>query len=234
MSDECQLTLLLVDDEQDIVRFLRYNLEQEGYRVLTAADGREAVAVAVEHDLDLVLLDVMMPGLDGYEVCERLRSSERHRTTPIIFLTARGGESDEIQGLELGADDYIQKPISPRVLVARVKRIFQRRESEPTTNRIVAPAILSIDDLTINRQSYTVRIGDNETFFPKKEFELPAHLASNPGRAFGRDELLATVWGESVQVVERTVDVHVSKIRDKLGDLANRIETVNGVGYRFV
>lgn len=227
-------SLLLVDDEEDILRLLRYNLEKEGYTVHTALDGTEAVEKAENLDLDLVVLDIMMPGLDGYDVCRRLRASARHQTTPIIFLTAKGGEVDEILGLELGADDYVQKPISPRVLVARVKRIFRRNSETVQTETIVAPEILRVDRLVINRQNYTVTVDGIEKFFPKKEFELLAYLAANPGRAFSRDELLARIWGETVQVVERTVDVHVSKVRDKLGDLSNRIETVKGVGYRFV
>ena len=226
-------SLLLVDDEEDILRLLRYNLEKEGYTVLTATDGYQAIDVAEGRDLDLILLDIMMPGLDGYDVCRKLRASQRHAHTPIIFLTARDGEVDEILGLELGADDYIQKPISPRVLVARVKRIFRRKDEVVRTETLVAPEVLRIDGLVINRQNYTVSVDGVEKFFPKKEFELRAFLAANPGRAFSRDELLDRIWGESVQVVERTVDVHSSKIREKLGGLGSRIETVKGIGYRF-
>lgn len=226
-------SILIVDDEEDILRLLRYNLEKEGYRVRTAANGIEALNIADGEEFDLVILDIMMPGMDGYDVCRKLRVHPSHLATPIIFLTARVGELDEILGLELGADDYIQKPISPRVLLARVKRIFRRRDELVKTETLVAPEILSIDGLVINRQNYTVKIDGVEKFFPKKEFELLAFLASNPGRAFSRDELLARIWGETVQVVERTVDVHVSKIRDKLGALNNMIETVKGIGYRF-
>ena len=226
-------SLLLVDDEDDILRLLKYNLEKEGYTVHTAHDGIEAIDIASDLDLDLILLDIMMPGLDGYDVCRKLRSSGRHAHTPIIFLTARAGEVDEILGLELGADDYIQKPISPRVLVARVKRIFRRKDEVVQTETLVAPEVLKLDGLVINRQNYTVVVEGVEKFFPKKEFELLAFLAGNPGRAFSRDELLDRIWGESVQVVERTVDVHISKIREKLGGFGTRIETVKGVGYRF-
>lgn len=226
-------SILIVDDEEDILRLLRYNLEKEGYKVRTAANGLEALKIADSEEFDLVILDIMMPGMDGYDVCRKLRIHPNHLSTPIIFLTARAGELDEILGLELGADDYIQKPISPRVLLARVKRIFRRRDELVKTETLVAPEILSIDGLVINRQNYTVKIDGVEKFFPKKEFELLAFLASNPGRAFSRDELLGRIWGETVQVVERTVDVHVSKIRDKLGALSNMIETVKGIGYRF-
>lgn len=226
-------SILVVDDEEDILRLLRYNLEKEGYKVHTAANGLEALNLADTENFDLVVLDIMMPGMDGYDVCRKLRAHPQHSATPIIFLTARAGELDEILGLELGADDYIQKPISPRVLVARVKRIFRRRDELVKTETLIAPEILNLDGLVINRQNYTVKIEGVEKFFPKKEFELLAFLASNPGRAFSREELLSRIWGETVQVVERTVDVHVSKIRDKLGALGNIIETVKGIGYRF-
>lgn len=225
--------LMLVDDEEDILRLLRYNLEKEGYAVVTAANGYEALERANEESFDLIVLDIMMPGLDGYDVCRTLRASTLHAHTPIVFLTARAGEVDEILGLELGAEDYIQKPISPRVLIARIKRIFRRQDESVRTETIVAPEVLRIDGLVINRQNYTVAIEGSEKFFPKKEFELLAYLAANPGRAFSRDELLGRIWGESVQVVERTVDVHISKIREKLGGMGHRIETVKGVGYRF-
>lgn len=226
-------SVLVVDDEEDIIRLLRYNLEKEGYSVDTAANGIDALKRAEEKDYDLIVLDIMMPGVDGYDVCRKLRTHPSHSQTPIIFLTARVGELDEILGLELGADDYIQKPISPRVLLARVKRILRRKDEMVKTETVVAPEILTLEGLVINRQNYTVNVEGMEKFFPKKEFELLAFLASNPGRAFSRDELLSRIWGESVQVVERTVDVHVSKIRDKLGSLSEHIETVKGVGYRF-
>lgn len=225
--------ILLVDDEEDILRLLQYNLEKEGFEVFTARDGTEALEIASSHRLDLVLLDIMMPGIDGYNVCRKLRTLPEHASTPIVFLTARSGEVDEIHGLELGAEDYIQKPISPRVLVARVKRIFRRRDETLQAETVVAPEILTVDGLVVNRQNYTVQVDGEEKFFPKKEFELLALLASNPDRAFSREELLSRIWGESVQVVVRTVDVHVSKIREKLGVSSSKIETVKGIGYRF-
>jgi two-component system alkaline phosphatase synthesis response regulator PhoP len=201
--------------------------------VKTATNGLDALKTADKTDFDVIILDIMMPGMDGYDVCRKLRSHPRHSNTPIIFLTARVGELDEILGLELGADDYIQKPISPRVLLARVKRIVRRKDELVAHDTIVAPEILKIDGLVINRQNYTVVVDGDEKFFPKKEFELLAFLAANPGRAFSRDELLSRIWGETVQVVERTVDVHVSKIRDKLEPHGDCIETIKGVGYRF-
>lgn len=226
-------TILVVDDEEDIVQLLRYNLEKEGYIVKTALNGRDALKVAEETSLDLVLLDVMMPEVDGFEVCRRMRATAAHTATPIIFLTARVGELDEILGLELGADDYIQKPISPRVLLARVKSILRRSTEAVKTETIVMPEVLEVGDLNINRQNYTVKVQGHETFFPKKEFELLAFLASNRGKVFSREVLLNKIWGENVYVVDRTVDVHISKIREKLGHSSQLIETVKGVGYRF-
>lgn len=226
-------TILVVDDEQDIVELLKYNLEKEGYLVRTATDGAKAIAVADEDKLDLVLLDVMMPEVDGFEVCRRLRAMPAQATTPIMFLTARVGELDQILGLELGADDYIQKPISPRVLVARVKSILRRSAEAVKTETLVMPELLKVGSLEINRQNYAVKIDGRETFFPKKEFELLAFLASNRGKVFSREILLNKIWGENIYVVDRTVDVHVSKIREKLGKSGTLIETVKGVGYRF-
>lgn len=225
--------ILVVDDEEDIVQLLKYNLEKEGYSVTTALNGAKAIQAADGVHLDLIILDVMMPELDGFEVCRRLRATQAHATTPIVFLTARVGEFDEILGLELGADDYIQKPISPRVLLARVKSILRRSTEAIRTETLIMPEVLAVGDLHINRQNYTVKIQGRETFFPKKEFELLAFLASNRGKVFSRELLLNRIWGENVYVVDRTVDVHISKIREKLGDSGELIETVKGVGYRF-
>ena len=226
-------SILVFDDEEDIVQLLKYNLAKEGYSVATALNGVQALQAADATDLDLIILDVMMPALDGFEVCRRLRSTPAHATTPIIFLTARVGEFDEILGLELGADDYIQKPISPRVLLARVKSILRRSTEAIRTETIIMPEVLAVGDLQINRQNYTVKIQGRETFFPKKEFELLAFLAGNRGKVFSRELLLNRIWGENVYVVDRTVDVHISKIREKLGESGELIETVKGVGYRF-
>jgi two-component system alkaline phosphatase synthesis response regulator PhoP len=228
-----QKTVLVVDDEEDIVQLLRYNLEKEGYAVKTALDGEAALQVAARQPFDLVLLDVMMPKIDGFEVCRRLRATPLHASTPIMFLTARAGELDQILGLELGADDYVQKPISPRVLVARVKSILRRSAESVKTETLVMPEILNVGELEINRQNYTVKVEGEETFFPKKEFELLAFLVSNPGKVFSREVLLNKIWGENVYVLDRTVDVHISKVREKLGSHGGSIETVKGVGYRF-
>jgi two-component system alkaline phosphatase synthesis response regulator PhoP len=228
-----QKTILVVDDEQDIVDLISYNLSKEGYEVATASNGTDAVELAQRMRPDLVILDIMMPGLDGFEVCRTLRQNPSMQSTAIVFLTAKAGEIDQILGLELGADDYIQKPISPRVLLARVKTIFRRGSDRVRTETVAAPEVLRIGTIEVNRQNYTVKIDGKETFFPKKEFELLAFLASNRGKVFSREALLRRIWGESVYVIDRTVDVHVSKVREKLGKHGNRIETVKGVGYRF-
>jgi two-component system alkaline phosphatase synthesis response regulator PhoP len=228
-----QKTILVVDDEQDIVDLISYNLSKEGYEVATAGNGTDAVMLAQRLRPDLVILDIMMPGLDGFEVCRTLRQDPSLQTTAIVFLTAKAGEIDQILGLELGADDYIQKPISPRVLLARVKTIFRRGSDRVRTETVAAPEVLRIGSIEVNRQNYTVKIDGKETFFPKKEFELLAFLASNRGKVFSREALLRRIWGESVYVIDRTVDVHVSKVREKLGKHGARIETVKGVGYRF-
>lgn len=225
--------ILVVDDEEDIVDLIRYNLEKEGYSVASASDGNSALQIAGEFKPDLIILDIMMPGPDGFEVCRQVRLIPGLAQVSIIFLTAKTGEIDQILGLELGADDYIQKPVSPRILVARVKTILRRSNEKVRTETIAAPEILMIDTLEINRQNYTVRIDEKESFFPKKEFELLAFLAANRGKVFPRESLLKRIWGESVYVVDRTVDVHVSKIREKLGRYGHLIETVKGVGYRF-
>ncbi len=226
-------TILVVDDEQDIVDLISYNLSKEGFKVLTASNGLDAVQTATEQKPDLVILDIMMPGMDGFEVCRSLREHPDTKPISIMFLTAKSGEIDQILGLELGADDYVQKPISPRVLIARVKTILRRGAENVRTETIAAPEILRVGALEINRQNYTVRVDGKEVFFPKKEFELLAFLAANQGKVFTREALLRRIWGESVYVIDRTVDVHVSKVREKLGEYAAWIETVKGVGYRF-
>ena len=221
--------VLVVDDERDIVDLIRYNLTKEGYDVSVAYNGQQALEKS--SGCDLILLDLMMPVMDGFEACKCLKSEPKTAHIPVMFLTAKSGEVDEVVGLELGADDYIQKPISPRKLVARVKAVFRRSEFSR-----VDPAdepIIRVDDLEINRSTYTVKIGKKEVFFPRKEFELLALLTSNPGKVFSREMLLNTIWGPDVIVIDRTVDVHIRKVREKLGDDAAAIETIKGVGYRY-
>jgi two-component system alkaline phosphatase synthesis response regulator PhoP len=197
--------ILLADDEKDIIEFLKYNLEIEGFEVITAYDGEEALS-KISQKPDLILLDIMMPKVDGFEVCNRIRQIPGFEKTPVIFLTAKSGELDEIHGLELGANDYIKKPISPKKLIA---------------------------PLVINKDYYTVFIEKEEKIFPRKEFELLYYLANHPGKVFSRDALLKDIWGTGVYVVDRTIDVHIRKIREKLDDHADLIETIKGVGYRF-
>ncbi|MDX9924631.1 MAG: response regulator transcription factor [Ignavibacteriaceae bacterium] len=221
--------ILLVDDEKDIVEFLQYNLEQEGFEVLAAYDGKEALE-KMELNPDLVILDVFMPKMDGYEVCTKIRLMEDHKTTPVIFLTAKSSETDEIHGLNLGADDFIQKPISPKKLIARVKSNLRKIE---TTVASSDSNIIMIGPLVIDREQFVVILEGQTLIFPKKEFEIISYLASNPGKVFDRDKILNDVWGSDIYVVERTIDVHVRKIREKLGKYGNLIETVKGVGYRF-
>jgi two-component system alkaline phosphatase synthesis response regulator PhoP len=222
--------ILVVDDERDIIDLLRYNLAKEGYEVIAAYNGREALEKAAQPP-DLVILDVMMPVLDGFETCKRLKGDPRTSAVPILFLTASSNEVDEVLGLELGADDYIQKPISPRKLVARVKAVLRR--SVAPHEEATEPPVIRAGRIEINRTTFTVRIGKKEVFFPRKEFELLALLASSAGKVFSREMLLQAIWGSDVVVIDRTIDVHIRKIREKLGDDAPLIETIKGVGYRF-
>lgn len=223
-------TVLLVDDEPDLVELLQYTLEQAGYRVLAASNGKDGLRLAETERPDIAVLDIMMPEMDGIELTQRLREDAQLRLTPIILLTARVEESDEIAGLDAGADDYVTKPVSPKKLVSRVRAMIRRqaREDEAST------AQLRVHDLLIDRERYVVERPDSEESFklPRKEFELIYFLASHPDRVFTRAELLDSVWGPDVYVVDRTVDVHVRKVREKLG--SEYIETVKGVGYKMV
>ena len=222
--------ILLVDDEKDIVEFLQYNLVQEGFEVITAYDGMEALKKLSEKP-DLVILDIMMPQLNGYDVCKKIRSLPEFRQTPVIFLTAKSSEMDEIRGLEIGANDFIQKPISPKKLIARVNSNLRKdiKKSEEKS----LPANIKIGRLYIDRNKYLVNIDGSAKIFPRKEFELLYYLASNPEKVLGRETLLKDVWGLDVYVGDRTIDVHIRKIREKLGKHADLIETVKGVGYKF-
>jgi two-component system, OmpR family, alkaline phosphatase synthesis response regulator PhoP len=221
--------ILLVDDEKDIVEFLEYNLRQEGFEVISAHDGDEALQ-KISQNPDLIILDIMMPKLDGYETCRKIRTLQGHENTPIVFLTAKSSEMDEILGLELGASDFIQKPISPKKLIARVKSNLRKHEAG---EKKTEPVKINIGPLKIDRDTYTVIIDGTEKIFPRKEFEVLYYLANNPGKVFSRDALLKDIWGTDVFVVDRTVDVHIRKIREKLENFSDLIETVKGVGYRF-
>lgn len=225
MNQETKRTILIADDEPDILEILNFNLASEGYQVIKAANGNEAVDLAKKHKPDLIILDVMMPAKTGFEVCKILRSNNEFENTIIIFLTALNDESTEIKGLETGGDDYITKPISPRVLISRVNALFRRIIKE-------TGSVLQIGDLSIDRERYIVINSKNEEIIlARKEFELMALLASKPAKVFLRNEILDKVWGTEVIVGDRTIDVHVRKIRQKLGD--DCIVTVKGVGYKF-
>ena len=217
-------TILIADDEPDILEIISYNLSAEGYDVVTAKNGNEAVELAKIHKPDMIILDAMMPGKTGFEVCKILRILPVFENTIILFLTALNDDSMEIKGLETGGDDYITKPISPKVLISRVNAHFRRSIKE-------SGSVLQIGDLSIDREKYIVTSKNEEIILARKEFELLALLASKPAKVFLRNEILSKVWGTEVIVGDRTIDVHVRKIRQKLGD--DCITTVKGVGYKF-
>ena len=222
-------TILVVDDEKDILELLKYNLEKDGYRVLTAQNGKEALKLARQNP-ELVVLDIMMPELDGWEVCKAIRKDPATSRIPIIILTARDSEVDEVVGLELGADDYITKPVKVRTFLARVRRALKPRDVDLDQ---AASDVLTIGELAIHVNNYMVKIRGKELHLPKKEFEVLLFLARHPERVITRETLLNEIWGHDVYVVDRTIDVHIRKIREKLGNCAAHIETVKGVGYRF-
>ncbi len=217
--------ILLVDDEEDILEFLSYNLRKEGYTVFTALDGDEGIRVAQKELPQLVLLDVMMPGIDGIEVCRQLRAIPGLEEVVIAFLTARSEDYSHIAGFDAGADDYINKPIKPRVLLSRIKALLRRFPSGKENEG------MDMGGLRIDRESYLVIKDGNEINLPRKEFELLSLLASKPGKVFAREEILNRVWGDEVVVGDRTIDVHIRKLREKIGE--DFIKTVKGVGYKF-
>jgi two-component system, OmpR family, alkaline phosphatase synthesis response regulator PhoP len=217
--------ILVVDDENDILEFIQYNLKKEGYEVHLAHNGQEAIDVGKKIKPDLILLDVMMPVMDGIEACKIMKSDATFDKTFIVFLTARSEEYSEIAGFNAGADDYIAKPIKPRVLVSRISAILRRK------NREVVEAKLTVGDLIIDRETFLVYRGDQKIQLARKEFELLFLLAGKPGKVFTREYILEKVWGDEVLVVDRTIDVHIRKLREKLGDAY--IGTVKGVGYKF-
>jgi two-component system alkaline phosphatase synthesis response regulator PhoP len=222
-------SILVVDDEKDILELLQYNLEKEGYRVVTASNGKSALKLAQQKP-ELIVLDVMMPEIDGWEVCRSIRRSPVTSKIPVIFLTAKDSEVDEVVGLELGADDYIRKPVKMRTFLARVKRALRASESQ---EKVSDSDILKVGEVEIQLRNYLVSVQGEELHFPKKEFEVLVFLARHPDRVVSRETILNEVWGHDVYVVDRTVDVHVRKIREKLGPYSHHIETVKGVGYRF-
>ncbi len=219
------IKILLVDDEPDILEIVGYNLSSEGYQVITAENGVEAVKKAKKELPQLIILDVMMPEMDGIEACETIRKHPELKDVVITFLTARGEDYSQVAGFDAGADDYITKPIKPKVLVSKVKALLRRFKEEVKDT-------VKVGNLVINRDEYKIVLKGNEIILPRKEFELLSLLASKPGKVFKRDEILDKVWGNEVVVGGRTIDVHIRKLREKLGDKS--FKTVKGVGYKFV
>lgn len=225
--NEKNIKILLVDDEPDILEIVGFNLSNEGYNVITAENGADAVKKAKKEKPHLIVLDVMMPEMDGIEACEQIRQIPELKNVIITFLTARGEDYSQLAGFEAGADDYITKPIKPKILVSKVKALLRRHKEELAESNIV-----NIGDLTIDRDEYKILLNGKEMLLPRKEFELLSLLASKPGKVFKRAEILGNVWGNEVVVGDRTIDVHIRKLREKLGD--NSFKTVKGVGYKFV
>lgn len=219
------IKILLVDDETDVLDFMKYNLEKEGFWVYTARNGVEGIELAKKVSPHLIILDLMMPKKDGIETCRELRRLVEFETTLIAFLTARDEDYSQIAGFEVGADDYITKPLKPRVFMSRIRALLRRFETEAANAKII------IGDIEINRERYMVLKKGKEIIFPRKEFELLTLLASKPGRVFKRDEIMSKVWGTDSYVGDRTIDVHIRKLREKLGD--DYFVTIKGIGYKF-
>ncbi len=217
--------ILIVDDEIDVLEFIAYNLEREGFRTFIAKDGLEAIRIAKQEKPDLILLDVMMPNLDGFAAAEHFRNLRDLKNTLIVFLTARNDEESELKGFTVGADDYITKPIKPKLLVSRIKALLRRKSAGSDTE------VTTVGNISIDRDRHVVKVKEEEIFLARKEFDLLSLLASKPGRVFPRNEILNKVWGDDIIVGDRTIDVHIRKIRQKVGEEV--IKTVKGVGYKF-
>lgn len=218
--------ILLVDDERDILEFLKYSIEKEGFFVYTASNGKEGVVQALKHQPHLILLDVMMPGMDGIETCQALRESPKLKDTVIAFLTARSEDYSQIAGFEAGADDYISKPVKPKVLISRIKALLRRKSAQ------TQQASVETEDITIDPDRHIVIKKGEELNLPRKEFQLLKLLMSKPGNVFTREHILSDIWGQDIVVGNRTIDVHIRKLREKLGD--DYIQTIKGVGYKFI
>jgi DNA-binding response OmpR family regulator len=221
-------TILTIEDEKDLIELIRYNLEKEGFHVKGALDGETGLAMALQERPDLVLVDLMLPGIDGLEVCRRLRSDSRTAGIALIMLTAKAAESDRVVGLELGADDYVTKPFSPRELTARVRAVLRR-----TSARREPPSILRQGELKIDLERREVTCGTMALMLTATEFRLLHFLAAHPGRVYSRNELIDSVLGRDIEVLDRTIDVHIMSLRKKLGTSGDAIETVRGFGYKF-
>jgi len=227
MMNKRDVKILLVDDEPDILEIVGYNLKNQGYQVYSANNGVEALKTAKKIIPNLILLDIMMPEMDGIETCEKIRTLKSLENTLIAFLTARNEDYSQVAGFDAGADDYITKPIKPKVLISKVKSLLRRLKAESQEDSSV-----KIGDITINRDEYLIFKGDKKIFLPRKEFELFSLLTSKPGKVFKRETILDSVWGNEVVVGGRTIDVHIRKLREKIGD--NHFKTIKGVGYKFV
>ncbi|MBS3769578.1 MAG: response regulator transcription factor [Bacteroidales bacterium] len=223
--------ILLVDDEPDVLEFLGYNLKKAGYQVYSTQNGRDAIEKAKEIKPHLILLDVMMPEMDGIETCDKMRQNNDLQNTVIAFLTARGEDYSQIAGFEAGGDDYITKPIKPKVLLSRIKALLKRYKQKAEVEE-TEETIIKQSDLTIDKEKYQVKKGEKELILPKKEFELLLLLISKPDKVFTRDEIFSRVWGEDIVVGDRTIDVHIRKLREKIG--GEHIKTIKGVGYKYV
>mgnify|MGYP000266408519 FL=1 len=217
--------ILLVDDEEDILEFLSYNLIKEGYKIKTANNGKSALKILEKFNPDLIILDVMMPEMDGIEVCESIRKNEKNDDVLILFLTARSEDYSELAGFSAGADDYITKPIKPKLLVSRVNAILKRKRKTNETN-----SPISIGEININKSTHKLLYSDKEIYLARKEFNLLYFLMTIPGKVFTREEIITTIWKDAI-VGDRTIDVHIRKIREKIG--SNHIKTVKGIGYKF-
>lgn len=228
MSQNNSIKILLVDDEKDILEIMSYNLKREGYDVYTARDGQAAINKALDIEPHLIVLDIMMPGMDGITACQEMRKHDALKKSVIIFLTARNEDFAQIAALESGGDDFISKPITPKVFLAKVKTYLRRFTTEEAQNSAM---LLEFDGLVINFERYIVIREGHEILLPRKEFELLALLASKPGKVFTREEIFSKVWGNDIVVGDRTIDVHIRKIREKIG--LSLIRTVKGVGYTF-
>lgn len=233
MNDE-KYKILLVDDEVDILEFISYNLEKEGFKVYTAQNGLDAIKIAEKKLPHLIILDVMMPEMDGIAACEEMRKIPALQSCIIAFLTARGEDYSQIAGFEAGADDYITKPIRPKVLVSRVKALLKRtgNSSAGTSAPAENSNTITIGNLVIDKERYMIKIDNTEMILPRKEFELLSLLVSKPGKVFTREEIYYSVWGDNVVVGDRTIDVHIRKLREKIGN--DHIKTLKGIGYKFV
>ncbi len=217
--------ILVVDDEPDIIEILQFNLENEGYQVFSAVNGKEALKLAEMHIPHLIILDLMMPVMDGIETCERLRMDKKFNNSLIMFLSARGEDYSQVAAFESGADDYVTKPIKPRILNSKVKALLRRFKTD-------FGQILSFENLIIDSEKYIVKVNNKSINLPRKEFELLFLLASKPGKVFKRDKIMESVWGTDIIVGDRTIDVHIRKLREKLGE--NLFRTIKGVGYQFI